>query len=247
MLIRRRSVRKHAPKRSNAPRRRKAAKARRTQDFSNYATVVENVNYSSMLDSGQSYTSYNTTLLNTVRARDVARGFKYFRIKSITFLFKPSADTFTVGSSVPYLYFKVDKNQSDMNISNANMFRAAGVKPIRMDEKIIKKTFKPSILMTGLDNQPAGSYVWGPTKTSPWLPTDQSVLSTAWTPSEIDHLGAIWQVEQPLAQNPYQYSVEKRIVFEFKGAALGYVINNPGPDPKPFEELVDGDDTKLEL
>lgn len=138
------------------------------------------------------------------RVLSVAQAYQFFRIKKVTWQLRPAFDTFTsaAGTSVPSLYWRVDKDRNFLTSSTLQTLKASGCRPVRLDDKIITKSFKPAVLQ-GVSEQAttlgsAPSLTLGSSKVSPWLPTNQNAYtSTApWIASSIDHLGLLIAIDQ---------------------------------------------------
>lgn len=149
------------------------------------------------------YALYNWALSNCDRAIQIAQAYQEYRISKIEVRVKPNQDTYSIGtttarSSVPYLYYIIDKTGSlfYQNV-NFNSLRDAGAKPIRMDDKTRTITFKPAVLQQGFDAA-TGNAPWSTYKISPWLTTNANNMSATnpWAPNSTDHLGLCLGLEQ---------------------------------------------------
>ena len=160
------------------------------------------------------------------RSVQIAQAYQHYRIKKITLEFKPQIDTFMqqpgaagVGSFVPTLYYMIDKSGSLPPNPTPENLKQMGAKPYRFDDKIIRASWRPSVL----NDVTAGAVV--PTgasyKISPWLSTSATPLGVGvWNPSTVDHLGIYWNVQQPGAvpggTAPLTYDVQITVDFQFK-------------------------------
>lgn len=149
------------------------------------------------------YALYNWSLSNCDRAIQVAQAYQEYRISKVEIRVKPNADTYSIGtssarSSVPYLYYVVDKTGSlfYQNV-NFNSLRDAGAKPLRLDDKTRTIVFKPAVLQQGFDAA-TGNAPWSTYKVSPWLTTNANNMSATnpWAPNSTDHLGMVLGIEQ---------------------------------------------------
>lgn len=179
----------------------------------------------------QVYNVTNFALTNSRRAVAIAQSFQQYRLAKVEVFVKPNADTFIAdnvapgtGLGVPYFYYMIDKTGSMMNsATNTVLLRNAGAKPIRLDDKTIKITFKPAVLLAGSDAGPGGtapaSELAGITKVSPWITTNANAATpgAVWAPNSVDHLGIIFGAEQPRGPlNVDVAHVSYRLTFEFR-------------------------------
>lgn len=231
---------------------------RQTKKVGNYATVQQTISFSAGTNPNTNAIQkmYNFSLSNCDRAVQVARGFAYYRIKKVQFTFKPSSDTYAAGAaaSVPNLYVLIDKtgNFYNQNI-NFNSMRDAGCKPIRFDDKNIKRSFKPAVPMQGF-NFDTSQFPWTMTKTSPWIACNRSIMqlnplpTQAWLPNSTDHYGIVFGVEQDYG-SIQKYDVDITYTYEFKkpawqslGASVPNIVHNLN-DPlhtTPAEDVIVG-------
>lgn len=162
------------------------------------------------------YNMLNVQLADYDRAATVAAAYQHYRIKKITLRFRPTVDTFTQGGpSKPYLYYMIDKSGSIPTTITIEGMKRMGAKPIAFDEKQISVSWRPSVLQdtavnaAGLASQPNKYQI------SPWLSTTANAISPAFVPSNVDHLGIYWQVDQQFAGG-YGYHCEVEVQFQFK-------------------------------
>lgn len=162
------------------------------------------------------YNMMNIQLSTYDRAVAVASAYQHYRIKKITFRFRPTADTYAQGGpSKPYLYYMIDKSGSVPTTITLEGLKRMGAKPIAFDEKQISISWRPSFLQdtavnaAGLASQPNKYTI------SPWLSTNENAVSPAFVPSSVDHLGVYWQVDQQFGGG-YGYHCEVEVQFEFK-------------------------------
>lgn len=167
--------------------------------------------------SGTIYVDYTTSLFQHDRARVVASGYQEFRIKLVEYRFKAYNDTFLAGgaTTLPYLYYIIDRNRANNGMNTIDAFKAAGAKPIRLDDKTIVVKFRPAVLY---DNYDANTLTSIPRsyKLSPWLTTNDNSTNPAsfFQPSEVDHTGIRWVVE--CNTGTIQYQVERIVHIEFR-------------------------------
>jgi len=145
-------------------------------------------------------------------APQLANLYQYYRITQVEMRIKPNFDTYATGGgltgSLPYLYFLYDKSGSLGLLTSIDQFEQCGAKGIRVDDKTIVRSWKPSVRI----GDPAQSVPMF--KLSPWMPTHTTDGSTINAP---DHLGAVWVITNPGGASPPQvYNVEVRVTFQFK-------------------------------
>lgn len=202
----------------------------------------------------------NFSLVNASnRIQNIAQGYQEYRIKKITWQCKGFFDTFVAPTSataptVPHLYWRVDKLSAFNADTTLNTLKASGCKPIRLDDKLITKSFKPTVLIGTAYNSSASStapsLAYGAYKTSPWLPTNDNAYvagATQWVPSTIDHLGLLLAVDCDVVPFASVASVQFTVEFEFRkplddidpnGVAVMQIIDLADLQPKknPPEE-----------
>jgi len=174
-----------------------------------------------ILATNQSYGLYNLSLADCTRARDIAKGYQYYRIKRVTLVVKPTQDTFQQGgNSIPYLYYMIDRVKQFQAGFNAAQLKAMGAKPRRVDEKNVTFSFTPSVLTETFDatlsSNTAVQY-----KIAPWLPCKDTSQLGVWNPNTTDHMGIVWRIEQEFTTgSATAYIVERHIEIEFKKPAV---------------------------
>lgn len=149
------------------------------------------------------YGLYNFALSNCDRAVQIAQGYQEYRITKIEVKIKANSDTYSIGtstarSSVPYLYYLIDKTGTMFyNQINFNSLRDGGAKAIRIDDKTRTIVFKPAVLQQGFDAN-SGLAPWSSYRISPWLTTNANNMSISnpWTANSTDHLGLSLGLEQ---------------------------------------------------
>lgn len=179
--------------------------------------------------SNTAYASYSNTLAQYPRASAIAKGYQFYRIKSITYHFKPLTDTFTAtsGTSVPHLYYMIDRTKQLVSVSNANQLKQLGAIPHRLDDKIIRFTWRPSVLNGALDAAMGVASYFVQYKMSPWLPCRDMDYGSVWVANSTDHQGVVYIVENAGGAG-VQYAVEKIVDFEFKKPAYEIVPPEEG-------------------
>lgn len=173
------------------------------------------------------------SLTNSNRAIQVAQAYQYYRIRRITAKFKPVYDTFgatsaTTGAAVPHLYFMLDKEATFPLTSTIQTFKSAGAKPLRLDDKTVVRSFTPYVMTDTITGGATGTATplqtgAGSARRSPWLTTNanayNSLPSSVWNASSVDHLGFVFGVDQPIlpsGANPTVAQMEITIEYEFK-------------------------------
>lgn len=188
--------------------------------------------------SNQNYSSYNLSLSTCTRARDIAKGYQFYRIKRVVFIIKPELDTFISGGpTLPYLYYMIDRTKQFVNGVTLEQLQAMGAKPRRLDEKTLQFSYSPSVLTDTYDPT-VGATPFVQYKISPWLPTKDISQVGLWNPNTTDHLGIVWRVAQRLnGGQVITFSVERRVELEFKKPSTP---NTPSQaEDVPFEIDVD--------
>lgn len=209
------------------------------------------------LTTGQILGVYNISLSSNDRAVQIARAYQYYRITKVEVIVKPQHDTFAAAigtATIPYFYYLVDKGQSVLSsLTTFNSLRDAGAKPIRMDDKTIKFSFRPAVA-TGVYDAgsaggpaPAAQQLYAKPVNSPWLLTNAlantgstGTPSGGWLPSSIDHRGFAMGAEALIPNNtaggktPWAYTM--RVHFQFKVPNTAINITSP---VNPVFSLVD--------
>ena len=119
------------------------------------AAVSETFMFSDM-NMNTIYADYGCSLFQHERARTVAQAYQEFRIKLVEYRFKPQSDTYIPqpgSTSVPYLYYLVDKLRSNNGLQTVDAFTQAGAKALRFDDKTITIKYKPAVLLDSWDAQ----------------------------------------------------------------------------------------------
>lgn len=206
---------------------------RKSSNVPEWASAKETIKLAAD-DMGTIYTLYDTNLSSFDRLKSIARGYQFYRFTKIELRFVPHADTFTqaAGTTVPTLYTLLDRNENFLiSASGFDQMRELGVKPVRFDDKIVTRSWKPNVLLTmPQDNTNPPTTVGFPsTRVSPWLPTNYYAAQEAavyqWSPSTVPHRGMVYGAYQ-IAPGPaaYQYHVEITVHAQFKKPNIVYTV-----------------------
>lgn len=211
-LLKKKTMKKRAPRRRMNRRRnpvRKYARGGHIKEYASaqYSTLNQPLTPSLAL-SGAVYAFRNFSLAGaSTRVQNIAQSYQEYRIKRVTWEARGYFDTFQAPSSataptVPHLYWRIDKLGTYNADTTLNTLKASGCKPIRLDDKLIRKSFRPVVLQGVADQSatdPASpQIVLGSYRTSPWLPTNANAYTTGknqWIPSSIDHLGLLLAID----------------------------------------------------
>lgn len=205
-----------APKRRRVNRRRTGSKAPRQ-----VATITEA--YQVSAPDGLVVFNRQVQLSSATfdRAQTVAQAYQEYCIKKITMIFRPSADTFTpaAGNSMPNLYFVMDKAVSIPTNAQLQTLLDMGVKPVRFDDKNIRRAYKPVALLAN-DTSTVGTLAAGQlSKPSPWLATNANAgaPSASWAASAVEHTGCAFFVTKMSGLTPtIAYTVDISVDFAFR-------------------------------
>lgn len=209
-----------------------------------YSTTSFPMTPSQAVSGGIAYSFRNFSLAGaSTRVLNVAQAYQEYRIKRITWEVRGFYDTFQAPTSatsptVPHLYWRVDKSGVFNADTSLTTLKASGCKPIRLDDKLIRKSFKPAVLQ-GVASEVSNSsssplLVLGSHRVSPWLPTNANAYTagnTDWVASSIDHLGLILALDCDVI--PFggpAGTVSFTVEFEFR---------------KPFDDVTNGQDTQM--
>lgn len=182
------------------------------------------------------YRMGNFALTNNNRATTVAQAYQQFRIKRVDIRFTPYYDTYGASGAfgVPKLYYMIDKPRAIPQNADVNTLKRMGATPHRFDDKTIRASFAPAILIdtsdNGSTNAPAISYA-GKIMTSPWLPCNANVSNlTVYQPNSADHGGIVFVVDgYGLGQSVKVGTVEITISYEFKKPYWAALVNSAEP------------------
>lgn len=214
------------------------------------ASCKETLAMTQLLNTNQVYTSYTTQLSSFIRASLVAKAYQLYRIKNVKVILSPLSDTFVAGggTSVPYLYYMIDRTKSLQYVDTAYKLKKLGAKPRRLDDKIISFQYRPSVLIGGLDSlPPAGQSTTQFTqyKVSPWLSTRDAENIGVWNADSTDHQGIVWIVENA-GGNQVQYKCEVLVDFEFMKPAQDLTRVQGAPEPIEIDTLRIVEETPVE-
>lgn len=179
-------------------------------------------------DVNRMYEKHDFNIAINPRAAAVANAYQHYRIKKITMKFKPTVDTFVGGGStiggyqVPSLYYMIDKSGSLPTNISLSALKSMGAKPIRLDDKTITISWRPSVLTQTADGSAGGVPQSQASQyhISPWLTTNKNPTSPGvFVCSDLNHLGIFFYAEVPSTQgqaSTLQYNVEAVLDVEFK-------------------------------
>lgn len=215
---------KSAPRKKAAPRKKGLRKARDVPDFASLS-VTRSIQTSSgtNYDANTLYNLLNVQLQDYDRAVTVSRAYQHYRIPKVTLKLKPTYDTFVglVGGgggapiTRPQIYYMIDKSGSIPTNVTLEALKQMGAKPNRFDERPFTISWRPSVL-TAEATGPANAIQTAAYKVSPWLTTNaNSMAPGAFVPSDVDHLGVYWYLEQVNSAG-MQYTAEIEVQFQFK-------------------------------
>lgn len=192
-----------------------------------------------LLSTNQTYVQYAIQLSQHLRAVNVAKSYQLYRIKNVKYILSPLADTFQAGggTSVPYVYFQIDRTRDLANIRTAQEFKRLGCKPRRLDDKVVMFQWRPSVLNPTLDDAALNTGVFNQYKVSPWLRTrDETGGVGVWNPDTTDHQGLVMFIENAGGAD-VQAKLEIVIEFEFMKPSYPTVITEGHPEPVELETL----------
>lgn len=185
---------------------------------SEFASLKETYEFAT-LNSVTAYRDMTISLARFIRASAVASGYQEYRITKVEYKWKPLTDTFApAGTPVPYMYVLIDRTGANSAITSENQFIAAGCKALRLDDRIINRSFKPAVLNYAQDAV-QNTNLYAKPMISPWLATNanNTLTSSGWQPSSTDHLGLEWFVS---ADPTLRYKVEMTAHFQFRKPAV---------------------------
>lgn len=169
------------------------------------------------------------------RARALAEQYGLYRVASVSFKYKPAADTFVSNAafiggagaaSVPYLFWKMNRYGDDPAVVTAANLRTLGAKAIRFDDKTVNHSYKPNIL---LGNVTTTGGVSGQVKMTPWLNTDDAPMTPTFVPSSTNHYGHWFIVECAMngAGTTPVGDYEVTVHYEFKNPRTTWATSGP--------------------
>jgi len=161
------------------------------------------------------------------RASQMAQLFGEYRIKKITYTFRPWFDTFSSGIAttgnnavaVPTLYWRLNRYGDTPPAFNGDYMRAMGAKPIRLDDKLLSYSYSPNVIQS---QQNVAGASTATIKVSPWLSTDDLVLDNNFTLSTAEHFGHSLFIEAAAAGsgNGQAAYMDVKVVYEFRNPRL---------------------------
>lgn len=189
----------------------------------------------SLLTANQVYRLYDVQLNQFARAVNVAKAYQLYRIKNVKLVCSPLSDTFQAGggSTVPYVYFQIDRTRDIDNIRTTQEFKQLGCKPRRLDDKIVTFQFKPSVLNTTLDSGPTQpvAQAFNQYKISPWLRCrDESGAPGTWNADSTDHMGVVF-IQENAGGADVQWKIELVVEFEFMKPSYPTTITEGAAEP----------------
>jgi len=179
------------------------------------------------------------------RASQLAQLFGEYRIKKITYTFRPWFDTFnamdaSIGNSaisVPTLYWRLNRYGDTPAAFNGNYMRAMGAKPVRLDDKIVSFSYAPNVIQTQQNVVGASTAT---IKVSPWLSTDDLVNDNNFTLSTAEHFGNTLFIEAAGAGTAQGQvaNLDVKVVYEFRNPRLVGSTPNEEGDVKPQPSVI---------
>lgn len=177
------------------------------------------------------YNLMNVALIDYHRASLVAQAYQFYKIKNVKVTWKPLFDSYVAQSVVtggtasgigkPNLYYMLDKSGSVQTGITLEGLKAMGARPRQLDEKNLSVSWAPSVLENVLTQSSTVTSLPSKYKISPWLNTNQNVVSPGiFQPSDVDHLGIYWYIDQfanvPQGGAVPPYTIEIEVQFVFK-------------------------------
>jgi len=244
-----RKYQKKAPRRRQPMRRRKMPMYRRPRGHIRELASAQYSTQSFPMFANQVYAFRNFSLAAaSVRLTDIGQSYQFFRIRKVNWQVRPAFDTFQASgtgsaTTIPQLYWRVDREGNYTSATTLDTLKAAGSKPIRLDDKIITKSYAPAVVLPTLvtpandSTSPPTAAVYGngAKRISPWLPTNANAYvqgAATWVANSIDHLGIILCVDQDsgVSTNAPVAYLSFTVEFDFK---------------KPLDITVQGDPTSV--
>lgn len=163
------------------------------------------------------------------RASQIAQLFGEYRIKKIIYTFRPLFDTYSSAlapgtpgnapTSVPTLYWRLNRYGDTPAAFNGDYMRAMGAKPHRLDDKQVSFSYAPNVIQSQQNVVGASTAT---IKISPWLSTDDLVQDNAFTLSTAEHFGNTLFVEGGGAGNAQGVvaQLDVKVIYEFRNPRL---------------------------
>lgn len=220
---------------------RRIPRAPRKAGVAEWASLTETKPFQ-LLNTGQMYQNYNVQLGSFPRASLVAKGYQLYRIKRVEFRISPLQDTFAgAGTSIPYLYYMIDRVRNLQAANTVIPLKRAGAKPRRLDDKIVKFSYTPSVLSGNYDSQPPvgqSTTQFVSYKMAPWLNTRDSDTLGVWNPDTTDHQGIVFIVENSGGAT-IAYKCEMVVEFQFKKPSFEVTPTEGLPAPVDILDLTE--------
>lgn len=213
-------------KRMRAAYRKRRGGFRKVRSVADYASLSETLG-TQTLTTNAMYQKNDYTLAGSPRAAAVATAYQHYRLKKITVILRANADTFAAGGAVgvPHLYYMLNKSGSIPTNPSLGALKSMGAKPIRLDDKTIKISWRPSVLTETFGQALSQSQY----KISPWLSTNANAANPGlFVPSGIDHFGIFLYAETSAGN--VSYTVEHTLEYQFK-KPLNTTLNPNDPPP----------------
>jgi len=195
------------------------------------ATVVQTLEVLPIL-ANQPYTFAVSGIIGD-RALAHAEQYGLYRIAKVEFKHKPQFDTFisqtitnpgtNAITTVPSLYWKMNRFADAPAAFTADNLRAMGAKPHRLDDKTYSLSYKPNVLLGTVS---AGNNS-GQLKMTPWLNTDSAPDTPGFVASTTSHLGHFMIIEADLTNTSTQVQVATMDViihYEFKTPRVRWAV-----------------------
>lgn len=186
----------------------------------NFGSATET--FSLAVQAGVSY-NFTTSLSDLTRAAVIAKEYQHYRITGVELRYKPQFDTFPAlgAATLPSMYWVLDK-AGVLGSPSAPQFEQLGAKQVRIDDKIVRRTYKPAIVAAD-DNTALASGM----RTSPWLPIIDSSTGALNNPK---HHGCAFLITKMSPADATTYDVDVVVHIQFKRP---YVNTNPATAIEP--------------
>lgn len=192
-------------------------------------TLVNPANPTGNFYTGTMYQLNDINLAQFARAAQVASAYQHYRVKKVTLILKPTYDTFQQtagGNGKCRAYYMIDKADAIPTTATLETLKQAGAKPINFDEKPIKISWRPSVL-TSVEPIGLQAQMY---RVSPFLTTNNNLAGPAWAPSQVEHKGVWFYIDQIFSVvGGTQYQVELSVDFQFKKPIWTSVAGSPAP------------------
>ena len=178
------------------------------------------------------------------RATDIADNFQEYRITKLEYKYTPLYDTFqdssgNTGITLPTLYQKRQVYPSPATFGLPYMV-SLGAKPVRLDDKIVKFSYTPNVIIAPINIQQATTSYLNKPVYKPWLSTHWQNGSNA-DMDQTPHQGHALYIYQKTTAgvNAPVCSYEVVAHFEFRKpwdkASLG---GEPVQRPTPIDKII---------